>query len=184
MPNTKERERSKPAGKEGKIMERSVLVFLFLFFFWIGALSSPLFAQAEERPGTEDPSFYDPAGKRDPFRSPFHLAPEQDLEQDAVAEVTTPLQRFHLGQLKLVGVVWQTGQPKALIEDGDGLGYIVEAGTRIGANGGVIRAIEPGRVVVEEYETDFSGKRWARQRALRIAVVDVSPTDSETTANR
>ena len=124
--------------------------------------------------------FYDPAGKRDPFLSPSHIAPEQDL----VDEVTTPLQRFHLGQLKLVGVIWQTSQPKALIEDGNGLGYIVEAGTRIGANGGVIRTIEPGRIVVEEYETDFSGKRWARQRALRLVVADGPSTGSGTNTNR
>ena len=124
--------------------------------------------------------FYDSAGKRDPFLSPFHVAPEQDV----VDEVTTPLQRFHLGQLRLVGVIWQTSRPKALIEDGDGLGYIVEAGTRIGANGGVIRTIEPGRIVVEEYETDFSGKRWARQRALQLAVADVPPVGGGTNTSR
>lgn len=162
---------------------RSTTIFLFLSF-WIGGLSSPLLpgtsiwtaaAQAEERMG-EDAYFYDSVGKRDPFLSPFHIAPEQNV----VAEVTTPLQRFHLGQLKLVGVIWQTSQPKALIEDGDGLGYIVEAGTRIGTNGGVIRSIEPGQIVVEEYETDFSGKRRARQRALRLAVADLPSAGGET----
>ena len=65
-----------------------------------------------------------------------------------------------------------------------GFGYIVEAGARIGANGGVIRTIEPGRVVVEEYETDFSGKRWARQRALQLAVADVPPVGGGTNTNR
>ena len=128
----------------------------------------------------EEAYFYDSAGKRDPFLSPFHVAPEQNI----IDEVTTPLQRFHLGQLKLVGVIWQAEQPKALIEDADGLGHIVEAGTRIGANGGVIRTIEPGRIVVEEYETDFSGKRRARQRALRLAVADLSSAGSETSPNR
>ncbi len=169
-------------------MGRSTAILLFLAL-WIGGLSSPMLsaaytwtavAQAEESMEAEGAYFYDPVGKRDPFLSPFYIAPEQDV----VDEVTTPLQRFHLGQLRLVGVIWQTGQPKALIEDGDGLGYIVEAGTRIGANNGVIRTIEPGRIVVEEYETDFSGKRWARQRALRLAVADGSPTGGETSTNR
>ncbi len=167
---------------------RSTAIFLFLSP-WIGGLSSPMLpgasiwaasAWAEGSLEAENIYFYDSAGKRDPFLSPFHVAPEQNV----VAEVTTPLQRFHLEQLKLVGVIWQTSQPKALIEAGDGLGYIVEAGTRIGANGGVIRAIEPGRIVVEEYETDFSGKRWARQRALQLAVANGLPADGETNPNQ
>ena len=157
-------------------MGRSTAIFLFLSF-WIGGLP---FARAEGSMEAEEAYVYDPAGKRDPFLSPFHVAPEQKV----VDEVTTPLQRFHLGQLKLVGVIWQTEQPKALIEDADGLGHIVAAGTRIGANGGVIRTIEPGRIVVEEYETDFSGKRWARRRALRLAVADLPSPGSETSPNR
>ena len=164
-------------------IERSTAILLSLSL-WIGGFSSPLLPGAStaraEGSLTEAAYFYDPLGKRDPFLSPFHTAPEQDV----VDEVTTPLQRFHLGQLKLVGVIWQTSRPKALIEDGDGLGYIVEAGTRLGTNGGVIRAIEPGRIVVEEYETDFSGKRWARQRALRLAVADLPPAGGGTNTNR
>ena len=170
------------------VMGRSAAIFLFIHL-WIGGLSLPELsgasawaasAWAEGGMAAENAYFYDSVGKRDPFLSPFHIAPGQNV----VAEATTPLQRFHLGQLKLVGVVWQASQPKALIEDGDGLGYIVEAGTRIGTNGGVIRTIEPERVVVEEYETDFSGKRWARQRALRLAVTDILPASSEANTNR
>ena len=124
--------------------------------------------------------FYDPVGRRDPFLSPFHVT----LEHNVVDEATPPLQRFTLGQLKLVGVIWEASRPKALIEDRDGLGYIVEAGTLIGANGGVIRTIEPGRILIEEYETDFSGKRRTRQRALRLAVADAPPTGGGTNTNR
>ena len=163
---------------------RSTAIFLAL---WIGGLFSPLLpgasiwtTNAQAEGSVESAYIYDPAGKRDPFLSPFHLAPEQNV----VAEVTTPLQRFHLGQLKLLGVVWQTSRPKALIEDGDGLGHIVETGTRIGTHGGVIRAIEPGRIVVEEYETDFSGKQQARQRALRLAVADTPSAGHATNTPR
>ena len=170
------------------VMGRSTAIFLFIHL-WIGGLSLPELSRAsiwtasawaEGSMEAENAYFYDSVGKRDPFLSPFHIAPEQNV----VAEITTPLQRFHLEQLKLVGVVWQTSRPKALIEDEEGLGYIVESGTRIGANGGVIRTIEPGRIVVEEYETNFSGKRWARQRALRLAVADGPPTGGETNPNR
>jgi type IV pilus assembly protein PilP len=86
----------------------------------------------------------------------------------------TPLQRFELGQLKLVGVIWEASEPKALIEDSGGLGYIVTRGTLIGSNGGIIKAIESKRVVVEEYHTDFFGKRQAQERELQLFVTESS----------
>jgi type IV pilus assembly protein PilP len=86
----------------------------------------------------------------------------------------TPLQRFELGQLKLVGVIWETSEPKALIEDSGGLGYIVTRGTLIGPNGGIIKTIEPRRVVVEEYHIDFFGKRQMQERELQLFVTESS----------
>lgn len=131
------------------------------------AFSVPTDARAQSA-GADAEYRYDPVGKRDPFLSPFARALEDDLPEEA----KTPLQRFDLGQLKLVGVIWEAGEPKALIEDGGGLGYIVTRGTLIGSKGGVIRAIEPRRIVVEEYETDFSGKRRPQERELLLSVVE------------
>jgi type IV pilus assembly protein PilP len=127
---------------------------------------SPPYAQ--EREDAEASYFYDPAGKRDPFMSPFYTPPEDIVPEEA----KTPLQRFDLGQLKLVGIIWEADEPKALIEDGGGLGYIVTRGTFIGSKGGIVRAIEPRRIVVEEYETDFAGKRRAHQRELPLSVIE------------
>jgi type IV pilus assembly protein PilP len=121
---------------------------------------------AQEDTG-EDTYRYNPEGKRDPFLSPFYRQPEQVAPEEA----KTPLQRFDLGQLKLVGVILENEEPKALIEDSGGLGYIVTKGTPIGSKGGVIKAIEPKRVVVEEYEIDFYGKRQAQERELPLFVV-------------
>jgi type IV pilus assembly protein PilP len=109
---------------------------------------------------------YNPEGKRDPFLSPFYRKPEQPLLEEA----QTPLQRFDLGQLKLVGVIMEEREPKALIEDSGGLGYIVTKGTPIGSKGGIIKAIEPRRVVVEEYEVDFYGNRQVQERELPLFV--------------
>ena len=121
---------------------------------------------------TEEDSYrYDPAGKRDPFLSPFYRPPEQTVPE----ETKTPLQRFDLGQFKLVGVILEDQEPKALIEDSGGLGYIVTRGTPIGSKGGVIKAIESKRVVVEEYETDFYGKRQAQERELLLFVAGSVP---------
>ena len=123
--------------------------------------------------GQEDTYRYYPEGKRDPFLSPFYRQPEQAVPEEA----KTPLQRFDLGQLKLVGVILEE-EPKALIEDSGGLGYIVTKGTPIGSKGGVIKSIEPKRVVVEEYEIDFYGKRQAQEREMPLFVVG-SVTEGE-----
>jgi type IV pilus assembly protein PilP len=95
---------------------------------------------------------YNPAGRRDPFR-PFTL----DIRPEARTQLT-PLQRYELGQLVVVGTVWELSPPRAMVEDSVGMGFIVTIGTPIGRNGGVVTAIEPQRIVVEERVLDFYGK--------------------------
>lgn len=94
---------------------------------------------------------YNPVGRRDPFR-PFTL----DLHPEARVQLT-PLQRYELGQLTVVGTVWEMSPPRAMVEDSVGMGYIVTLGTLIGRNGGVVTAIEPERIVVQEHVIDFYG---------------------------
>jgi len=118
----------------------------------------------------EDTYRYDPAGKRDPFFSPLYRVTEQAAMTSD--EAKTPLQRLDLGQFKVVGIILETGEPKALIEDNSGLGYIVTSGTLIGPRGGVIKSIEPGRILVEEYETDFYGKRQALEKEMPLTVAE------------
>jgi hypothetical protein len=78
-----------------------------------------------------------------------------------------------------VGVILDTSEPKALIEDNSGLGYIVTRGTLIGSRGGVIRVIESRRIVVEEHDVDFYGKRQVHERELNLTVADAG-TGGET----
>lgn len=112
-------------------------------------------------------SLYDPARHRDPFRGPNLVAPE------GVAQ--TPLERYQIGQLKLVGVIWETDVPRAMVEDSIGLGYIVAAGTAIGSSGGVVRRIEPRRVLIEERVTDFYGEKQPREVVMELPEEDRSP---------
>ena len=154
----------------------SVTLLSFWGIFSVGSLTP--YASAQE--AKSESYFYNPVGKRDPFLSPFHTAQKQVV----VKEAKTPLQRFDLGQLRLVGVVWEMQQPKALIEDSGGLGYIVEAGTLIGSNGGVIKLIEPRRIVVEEYKIDFYGKRQIQQRELQLVIVNSAPKGGGTNAKK
>ncbi len=96
---------------------------------------------------------YNPVGRRDPFR-PFML----DLRRREPESVElTPLQRYELGQLTVVGTMWEMSPPRAVVEDSAGMGFIVTLGTPMGRNGGVVTAIEPRRVIVEEKTVDFYG---------------------------
>ena len=100
----------------------------------------------------DDDRPFDPTGRRDPFRPPRASAVTR------TGEPPTPLQRYEIGQLKLVAIIYDTTQPRAVVEDDQGLGYIVRVGTAIGANGGRVRDIERGRVLIEEDSVDFYGE--------------------------
>jgi type IV pilus assembly protein PilP len=96
---------------------------------------------------------YDAAGRRDPFRPP-----RAGNTAARTGEARTPLQRYEIGQLRLVAVIYETREPRAVVEDDQGLGYIVKGGTPIGPNGGLVQIIERGRMVIEEDSVDFYGE--------------------------
>lgn len=60
-----------------------------------------------------------------------------------------PLRRHSLADLRLVATVHGIEPPRALIEDPGGLGFVIAAGCIVGAEGGKVAGIDPGRVVVE-----------------------------------
>ncbi len=103
------------------------------------------------------------AGLRDPFR-PFNLA----LRPKPVETPRTPLEQYDVGALKLVAVIYDTQNPKAMVEDDTGLGFTIGVGTRIGNQGGVVRMIDPERVVVEEEFVDFYGEKKKSEIVLRL----------------
>lgn len=116
--------------------------------------AAPLPVAAETTAAAPEPAPpYDPTGRRDPFR-PFTL----DIRrQEPERQALTPLQQYEIGQLTVVGTIWELKPPRAMIEDSSGMGFIVSIGTPIGRNGGVVSAIEPQRVIVEERVLDFYG---------------------------
>ena len=107
---------------------------------------------------------YSPAAKRDPFR-PLSLKAKPSQRS---RESLSPLERYELGQLKLVGIVWDIKEPRAMVEDDAGLGYTVKAGTPIGQNEGEIKSIQPTEVVIEEFYTDFYGERKGRVVSMKL----------------
>ena len=108
---------------------------------------------------------YDPAGRRDPFRPPRAGTAQ-------TGEPRTPLQRYEIGQLKLVAIIYETREPRAVVEDDQKLGYIVKVGTPIGPNGGVVRAIERGRVVITEQAADYYGERRENEVTMELRTAE------------
>ena len=109
---------------------------------------------------------YSSVGKRDPFR-PLSLKPKASPR---ARENLSPLERYELGQLKLVAIVWDIKEAKAMVEDAIGLGYVVKIGTLIGPNEGKVKAIKPTEVVIEEHVTDFYGARKSQEVSMRLPV--------------
>ena len=108
-----------------------------------------------------------PAGRRDPFR-PFTLNARSSSGRRR--ENLSPLERFELGQLKLVAVISNTKEPTAMVEDSSGLGYLVKVGTPIGINDGKVTAIERGGIIIEEFFVDLYGARKKHQVNMRLSV--------------
>jgi Tfp pilus assembly protein PilP len=125
---------------------------------------APAAASAGDLGGVDRDFVYDETGKRDPFRS-FLLDKSSDLLARAVRG---PLEQFDLAQLSLEAVVWQTGNPRALIADPSGETYIVAEGARIGKNEGYVTGIEDSLVRVKETYVDYLGRETTKDIELRM----------------
>jgi type IV pilus assembly protein PilP len=118
---------------------------------------------------------YDPKGKPDPFKPLIVERPEVPLSKRVAQKVieegsrtATPLEKMELNQLKLVALIWNIKEPKAMVEDGTGKGYILANGTSLGKNKGRVSQITSAGVVVsEQYETS-SGKFGTRAVTLKL----------------
>jgi type IV pilus assembly protein PilP len=128
-----------------------------------GAKATGLQGEAGLEAAASEEFRYDPTGKPDPFRS-FVKA---FLSQQA-SETTGPLEKFDLSQLEVSAIVWGTDNPKALISDPAGNGYIVQEGTPIGKNRGRIVRIDDNLVLVTETYVDFHGEATTKDIEMRL----------------
>jgi type IV pilus assembly protein PilP len=117
---------------------------------------------------------YDPKGKPDPFKplivekTEAAAAAKPKPPAQAALEAGTPLERMDLGQLKLVAVIWNISDPKGMVEDETGKGYILSIGTPIGKNRGKVTQINSSGILVTERFEDSSGKFKSRQVTLKL----------------
>jgi len=123
------------------------------------------YALPEPKAGEPDLESAPISVQRDPFR-PFVLEVRQKKED---RDNLSPLERYEVGQLKLVGIIWDIPEPRAMVEDTAGLGYVVTIGTPIGRNDGKVKLIGPKEVVVEESFFDFYGAKKTREVKLKLA---------------
>jgi type IV pilus assembly protein PilP len=106
---------------------------------------------------------YDPTDKTDPFKS--YIRRQVTLESDASS---SPRERFDLSQLIVMGIIWGVDEPRALVKDPTGKGYIVKAGTPIGKNKGRILRIEDNKVVVKETYLDHLDRATTKEVELEL----------------
>lgn len=111
------------------------------------------------------PSLKMNSSQRDPFR-PMTLRTKGETTRRR--ENLSPLERLELSQLKLVGIVWDIKEPRAMVEDSTGLGYVLRVGTPIGSNDGRVKVIHRNEVIVEEFYSDDSGARKKRDVGMKL----------------
>jgi type IV pilus assembly protein PilP len=112
---------------------------------------------------------YDPTGRRDPFRSYEWEHMKREL---ASTQQSGPLEQYDLGQLEVVGVVWDVGRARALVQDPSGMSYVVAAGARMGKNEGLVMRIDDNLVVVRERYVDLYGNESTKDVEMRIRASD------------
>lgn len=114
---------------------------------------------------------YNPTDRRDPFLP--YLTPSQRLSQgpDVILE---PLQKFALIQLKLIGIIWDVGKPKALVQDPAGVSHIIIENTKIGSEMGYVAAIREGEVIVVEQQISSEGKKSFQTKIMKLSSTNVS----------
>lgn len=99
---------------------------------------------------------YNPKGKVNPFKPLVVEKPAAPASKTKGAEEippdATPLERMDLDKIKLVAIVWSIPDPKAMVEDSGGKGYILSKGTRVGKHKGQVTQISANGVVVTEKE--------------------------------
>ncbi|MGE3760020.1 MAG: pilus assembly protein PilP [Pseudobdellovibrionaceae bacterium] len=116
-----------------------------------------------ELEGFLEPFIYDMVNRRDPFMPYAEFQPADE----GPARALTPAQRFSLEELRLVGVMWDIKEPKAMFMDPEAEVLVLGRDESIGNRNGYIAAIREGEVVVVE-AIRKRGDIIYRTRVLRI----------------
>jgi type IV pilus assembly protein PilP len=145
--------------------------------------AAPKPAAAAPAAASDAPTFvysYIPSGKRDPFRSPLEELAEANKNGGVVqAACSAPLCKWDLDQLKLVGVVSGMSNPLAMVEDPQGVGYMVRRNSFMGKKGGRVTQIKHDSLVVTEIVRGGDGKPHPNEIPLHLAVEAAAAGDQD-----
>lgn len=108
--------------------------------------------------GSEGRRAYDPTGKTDPFKT--FLAEPQEVAEKKIEDkvrIKTYLETLDLSQLELIALVVGPKGNWGMVRDSKGVGHVIQKGTLMGTNGGVVHAITDKEVTIREEYKDFKG---------------------------
>lgn len=112
----------------------------------------------------EDESFhYDPAGRRDPFKSLLDL---QSKKKDV--SMLPPIQQLDLNEIKITGVILDEVEGhRVMVKAPNGLTFIVKKGMIVGKNEGEVTEVTlQGMLVVEKY-VDYVGQETLKETFIK-----------------
>jgi Tfp pilus assembly protein PilP len=102
--------------------------------------------------------------KRDPFEPFIELKPPRNKEH------LSPLERYEISQLKLIGIIGNKSHGyRALVEDKAGVGFILTEGTLVGSRGSKVNQIRRDRVIILEKYRDSLGNEKAGKVVWRLS---------------
>jgi Tfp pilus assembly protein PilP len=127
--------------------------------------------ETEKEKEKEYKYLYDPTGKTDPFKS--FIAIQEEKEEKEKEKPKTYLETLELSQLDLEVIVISPKGKWAVVRDSKGLGHVIQEGTPIGTNGGVVYKIAAGEVVIREDFKDFRGRTQHRDIIKRTPSASV-----------
>lgn len=152
----------------------AVLCFLLCFFSVLfppfdrvlavetAAVKQKEASQSAQPSGTK-PFEYVMENRPDPFM-PFiteKAATKETGDPNEIVDKNEPLsgmQIFEPGQLSLVALLQTENDKYAMVQDFAGKGYVISEGTKIGKRG-VVKTIEPNKVLIEETAETRAGKK-------------------------
>jgi type IV pilus assembly protein PilP len=103
-------------------------------------------AVAAEVQGFLEPFIYDGKNRRDPFQ-PFAEYRPVDTQS---AQMLSAMQRYEVEQFKLIAIMWDIHEPKAMFLDPERQVHVAGRDESIGKRNGYIATIREGEIVVVE----------------------------------
>jgi len=127
---------------------------------------SPSVPTAEPLAAFLEPYLYDTReGRRNPFKASALIEP--GVLSNQYMGPATPLERFELDELRLLAIIWDVKNPRAMFLDPTNEVHTIGKDDRIGRRRGYVAVIREGEVVVVE-STTYGGEPVYSTRILRM----------------